>query len=68
MWFYSTPRKIVFGEDSLDELDQLNGNSILIVTDKVLLDLNIPQKVIEKLKNKGMKITIFSELSLMSKI
>jgi len=63
MWFYSAPRLIVFGEDSLDELEQVEGKSALIVTDKVLLELGIPQQAIKKLEENGFKITIFDEVS-----
>ncbi len=63
MWFYSAPRLIVFGEDSLDELEQVEGKSALIVTDKVLLELSIPQQAIKKLEENGFKITIFDEAS-----
>ena len=63
MWFYCAPRKIVFGEDSIEELNEIQGQSALIVTDKVLLDLQIPQKAIEILKNNGFKTTIFDQVS-----
>ena len=63
MWFYCAPRKIVFGEDSIEELNEIQGQSALIVTDKVLLDLQIPQKAIEILEKNGFKITIFDQVS-----
>ncbi len=63
MWYYCAPRKIVFGEDSIDELNELQGKSALIVTDKVLLELGIPQKAIEILEKNGFKITIFDQVS-----
>ncbi|MCK5304508.1 MAG: iron-containing alcohol dehydrogenase, partial [Candidatus Heimdallarchaeota archaeon] len=63
MWFYSAPRLIVFGEDSLDELEQVEGKSALVVTDKVLLELGIPQQAIKKLEEIGFKITVFDEVS-----
>ncbi|MCE7742313.1 MAG: iron-containing alcohol dehydrogenase [Candidatus Heimdallarchaeota archaeon] len=62
MWFYCAPRKIVFGEDSLDELKEIKGKSALIVTDKVLLDLGIPQKAISLLEENEFKITIFDQV------
>ena len=62
MWFYYAPRKIVFGEDSLEELKEIKGKSALIVTDKVLLDLGIPQKAISLLEDNGFKITIFDQV------
>ena len=63
MWFYCAPRKIVFGEDSLDELNKIQGKSALIVTDEVLLNLGIPQKAIEILEKNDFKITIFDQVS-----
>ena len=62
MWFYCSPRKIVFGEDSLEELKEIKGKSALIVTDKALLDLGIPQKAIDLLDKNDIKITIFDQV------
>ncbi|MEE9410727.1 MAG: iron-containing alcohol dehydrogenase, partial [Candidatus Heimdallarchaeota archaeon] len=62
MWFYSAPRKIVFGEDSLDELKEIKGNSALLVTDKILMDLGISQRVIDILESVEFKVTIFDQV------
>jgi len=62
MWFYCAPRKIIFGEDSLEELNEIKGFSALIVTDKTLIELGIPQKVASILEANGFKITVFDRV------
>ncbi|NPD90143.1 MAG: iron-containing alcohol dehydrogenase [Asgard group archaeon] len=62
MWFYCAPRKIIFGEDSLEELNEIKGRSALVVTDKVLIDIGIPQRVASILEANGFKITVFDRV------
>ncbi|MHA2357808.1 MAG: iron-containing alcohol dehydrogenase [Candidatus Heimdallarchaeaceae archaeon] len=63
MWFYIAPRKIVYGEDSISELDEILAKSVLIVTDETLIELGIVQKVVERLENRKIKVTIFDKVS-----
>jgi len=63
MWFFNIPRKIVFGEDSLEELDELKGEKALVVTDKILINLGITQKVIDRLKKNNFTVVTFDKVS-----
>jgi len=62
MWFFTSPRTIVFGEGALEHLKELEGKKVFIVTDKVLRELGIVDKVVEQLKETGMEIRIFDEV------
>ncbi|OGO01749.1 MAG: alcohol dehydrogenase [Chloroflexi bacterium RBG_13_52_14] len=61
MWNFISPR-IVFGEGALDVLDDLVGNRALIVTDKVMVQLGLVNKVIAHLKKAGIQAEIFDEV------
>ncbi|MFB0560987.1 MAG: iron-containing alcohol dehydrogenase [Candidatus Lokiarchaeia archaeon] len=61
MWFYIGP-KVVFGEDALDYLEQIQGEKALIVTDKMMRKLGIVDKVKEKLKSAGVESEVFDEV------
>ena len=62
MWFFTSPRTIVFGEGALEYLKELEGKRVFIVTDKVLRKLGIVDKVVEQLKETVMEIRIFDEV------
>ena len=62
MWFFTSPRTIVFGEDALEYLKELEGKKVFIVTDKNLRKLGIVDKVVGQLKETGMEIRIFDEV------
>ncbi len=61
MWFFRSP-EIVFGEEALDYLTELNGHRALIVTDKNIVSLGIAQKVIDKLHAAGIDVRVFDEV------
>jgi alcohol dehydrogenase class IV len=44
VWWFSTPR-VVFGEDALTEMELLEGKKAFIVTDKVVNQLGLAEKV-----------------------
>ncbi|TFG33162.1 iron-containing alcohol dehydrogenase [Candidatus Thorarchaeota archaeon] len=44
VWWFSIP-KIVFGEDALSELEQVEGKKAIIVTDKVINGLGLAEKI-----------------------
>lgn len=44
VWWFSIP-KIVFGDDALSELEQIEGKKAIIVTDKVINGLGLAEKV-----------------------
>jgi alcohol dehydrogenase class IV len=62
MWEFTTPRTIVFGENALDYLKEVEGKRALIVTDKVINKLGSVDKVAKYLKEAGMKVEVFDEV------
>ncbi len=62
MWFYIAPRKIVYGIGSVSELNEIQGTSAIIVTDKTLIELGIVQKVVEILEQREIKVSIFDKV------
>ncbi|MFQ5978037.1 MAG: iron-containing alcohol dehydrogenase [Candidatus Heimdallarchaeota archaeon] len=61
MWFFTSPR-VVFGEDALEELLELEGQRAFIVTDKVLMELGLVQKVQAVLEKAGFEIAYFDDV------
>jgi alcohol dehydrogenase class IV len=58
MWYFKSP-EIVFGEGALDALDELEGQRALIVTDAVLVELGLVDKVKEHLDKAGVETRVF---------
>ena len=58
MWYFVSP-EIVFGEGSLDALDELEGQRALIVTDGTLVKLGLVDKVKAHLDTAGIEARIF---------
>lgn len=61
MWLFSSPQ-IVFGEDALDYLEELQGKRAFIVTDSVLDSLGYTVPVRERLEAAGMEVGIFNQV------
>ena len=61
MWFFNSP-KIVFGEDALSYLSEVEGKRALIVTDRSMVELGFAERVIAQLKEAGMEVQVFSEV------
>lgn len=61
MWFFNAP-EIVFGEDALSYLQQIQGKRAFIVTDPTLLSLGFPQQVQEQLAAAGIESRVFAEV------
>jgi len=61
MWFFRSP-EIVFGEDALDYLAEIQGHKAFIVTDENILALGFVAKVQAKLSQAGIESTIFAEV------
>ena len=62
MWYFVAPQ-VVFGEDALSHLAQLNGQSAFIVTDKNIVRLGLVDKVKEQLAQAGITIVgVFDEV------
>ncbi len=61
MWFFYSPN-IIFGEDSLDFLENISGNRCFIVTDKGIEDAGLLRILTEKLDKYKKSYTIFNEV------
>ena len=58
VWWFYVPN-IVFGEDALDELEQISGKKAFIVTDKVINSLGLPERVCSILTNRQWEAAIW---------
>ncbi len=58
MWYFVAPQ-VVFGQDALSHLAELNGKSAFIVTDKNIVSLGLVGKVKEQLSQAGIQATVF---------
>jgi len=63
MWYFRSPRLIVFGEDALDYLTELEGKRAFVVTDKTLAKLGILETVLQKLKDGQKEVDFFDEVT-----
>lgn len=61
MWYFNSPR-IVFGEDALNHLEELDGQRAFIVTDANVLRLGFVELVKERLATAGLDSAVFSEV------
>jgi alcohol dehydrogenase class IV len=61
MWHFVSP-KIVFGEDALSSLDEINCKRVLVVTDQNLVQMGIPAKVIDLLSKRGVETLVFDQV------
>lgn len=63
MWYFRSPKNVVFGEDAISYLEDLEGKSALLVTDSILMNLEIPQIVTKLLQKNNMNVTIYDEVN-----
>ena len=61
MWFFRSP-EIVFGEDALDYLAEIQGHKALIVTDENILALGFVEKVQATLSKADIETAVFAEV------
>lgn len=61
MWFFKAP-EIIYGDDALEYIEQLQGSRAIIVTDKVLAGLGYAARVQQHLQNAGMEVRVFSDV------
>ena len=61
MWSFVSPR-ILFGEDALDALCDVQGHRALIVTDKHIVELGLIEPVEDRLRSAGFDCRIFDEV------
>jgi len=62
MWYFSAPREIVFGEDSLSHLNYIEGKRAFIVSDPVLKQLGIVARIEGLLHDAGFETCTFAEV------
>lgn len=56
LWFFRSPRLIVFGEGALDYLKELEGKRVFIATDKTMVKLGFLKLVEDKLTAAGKEV------------
>jgi len=61
MWYFVAP-EVVFGEDALSRLAELQGKSAFIVTDKNMVKLGFVERVKEQLARAGIQATVFDDV------
>jgi alcohol dehydrogenase class IV len=61
MWFFRSP-EIVFGEDALDYLAEIQGRKAFIVTDENIVALGFVEKVQAKLAQAGIDAAVFADV------
>ena len=61
MWFFRSP-EIVFGEDALDYLAEIQGHKAFIVTDENIVALGFVEKVQAKLSQAGIETAVFADV------
>jgi len=62
MWELTFPRTIVTGEGALEYLKTVEGKRALIVTDKVIHNLDFVEKVVNYLKEAGLEVNFFDDV------
>ncbi len=58
VWWFSIPR-IVFGDDALSELEQIEGKKAIIITDKMINELGLAERVSNLLCEKQWETAIW---------
>jgi len=61
MWFFRSP-EIVFGQDALDYLAEIQGNKAFIVTDENIVALGFVEEVQARLAKAGIETAVFAEV------
>ena len=61
MWYFVSPQ-IIFGEEALDAIDELEGRRALVVTDATLVQLGLVDKVKVHLDRAGIEMRTFDEV------
>ncbi len=61
MWFFNSP-EVIYGEDALIYLSEIEGQRAFIVTDRNMVKLGFVDLVAEQLKAAGMEYQVFAEV------
>lgn len=59
MWFFSCPKKIVFGPDSIGYLKQVDAKRVFVVTDKMVVELGFVKLITDILDKKNIQYEIW---------
>lgn len=62
MWQFTSPRNIVFGEDSLEMLEELEGEKALIIAGQTVKRLGIIDKVAELLAEADIEVGVIDNI------
>ncbi|MFX0112924.1 MAG: iron-containing alcohol dehydrogenase [Candidatus Hodarchaeota archaeon] len=62
MWTYRSPPKIVFGEEAVNEIELLSGRKAIIVSDRVINQLEFIEKVENKLDMAGLNTEVILDV------
>lgn len=62
MWEFTSPRTIVFGDEALEYLKEIQGNRAFVVSGKSVRRMGIADKVSAYLKEAGMEVKIFDDV------
>jgi len=61
LWFFTSP-KIVFGEDSLEQLSSIEGKRVLLVTDPIVSKLGMVEVVRNELMKEPRAVEVFDQV------
>lgn len=62
MWDFTSPRKIIFGEDALDFLGEQQFTHAFIITDPIMKNLHL-EKIVKRLNQINANYTVFDGIS-----
>jgi len=62
MWEFTSPRTIVFGEEALEYLKELEGKRAFIVSGRSVSKLGITSRVEDSLLEAGMEVRVFDQV------
>jgi alcohol dehydrogenase class IV len=61
LWFFTSP-KIIFGEDSLEQLKTIEGKRVLVITDSIISKLGLLETVTNEFKKDQRAIEVFDQV------
>lgn len=62
MWFFCCPSIIAYGEEALNFLENIPGEKVFIISDKVLNELGIVKILTDRLDRIGRKYDVFTDV------
>lgn len=61
MWYFRSP-EIVFGEDALDYLLEIQGQKALLITDRIIVQIGLVEQIKQRLASAGIEVLVFDEV------